>query len=84
MKGTNDLIIKHVIATEGPAGVLVVESTFIDPHDTDGQPKTTTRSSSGKTSSTSRTQRSGKVLERSRWFVPVPIVNLILRCVGSR
>ncbi|MEQ1862313.1 MAG: hypothetical protein ABMA13_20535 [Chthoniobacteraceae bacterium] len=83
-KGTNDLIIKHAIATEGPAGVLVVESMFIDPYDTDGQPRTTTRSSSGKISTSSRGPRTGKVLERSRWFVPVPIVNLILRCVGSR
>ena len=28
-------------------------------------------------------KKTGKVIERSRWFVPAPIVNLILRCVGG-
>ena len=79
VKGTNELVIKHQIAPGGPAGVVYVESMLIDP--TDGNPPS--KSSSSRTSTTSRS-RTGKVMERSRWFVPKPVVNLILRCVGGR
>lgn len=79
VKGTNDLVIKHQIAPGGPAGVVYVESMLIDPND--GNPPSKT--SSTRTTTTSRS-RTGKVMERSRWFVPKPVVNLILRCVGGR
>lgn len=79
VKGTNDLVIKHQIALGGPAGVVFVESMLIDPND--GNPPA--KSSSSRTTTTSRS-RTGKVMERSRWFVPKPVVNLILRCVGGR
>lgn len=81
-KGTNDLAIRHTIATDGPAGVLVVDSMLVDPTDPeDRTPTRSTRSTSTKSTTYSK-PKTGKVLERSRWFVPVPIVNLILRCVS--
>ncbi len=82
VKGSNDLVVKHEIATGGPAGVVVVESTLIDP---ESLPKSTSSNRPGTTTkSTARTPRTGKVLDRSRWYVPVPVVDLILRCVGNR
>jgi len=80
-KGTNDLAIRHEIAKEGSAGVLVVESMLVDPTDPeDRAPIRMSSRSSTRVSSTPK-PKTGKVLERSRWFVPVPIVNLILRSV---
>ena len=85
VKGTNDLVIKHEIAADSPPGVVLVESLLVDPHDSESSSKSSSsRSSSGKSSSSSRTPRSGKVLERSNWYVPVPVVNLILRCASGR
>jgi hypothetical protein len=81
VKGTNDLIITHAV-TAGTPGVIVVDSALIDP--TDNERSTQPRSSSRSSTKTARPQKTGKVLERSRWFVPSPIVNLILRCVGSQ
>ena len=82
VQGSNDLVIKHEIATGGPAGVVVVDSSLIDP---EPLPKTSSSNRPGTTTkSTARTPRTGKVLDRSRWYVPVPVVNLILRCVGNR
>jgi len=82
VKGADDLVIKHEVGGTTP-GVVVVESTLIDPNDNENPPVPRT---SSKTSSKtqSRTPRTGKVLERSRWFVPAPIVNLILRCAENR
>ena len=85
VKGTNDLIIRHEIATATRPGVVTVESTLIDPND--GAPASSSRPSprpSSTAKATTRTSRDGKVLERSRWFVPVPVVHLILRSLGSR
>ena len=83
VKGTNDLVIRHQLATGGPKGVVVVESTLVDPND--GAPPAKSRSTTTSTTrTTTRTSRDGKVLERSRWFVPAPVVSLILRCVGNR
>jgi hypothetical protein len=85
VKAANELVIRHEIATKGsPAGVVVVETLLIDPNAPEGtsQTRSTTRSSSSKT--TTRQPRSGKVLERSRWFVPAPLVSLILRSAGNR
>jgi len=82
-KGTNELTIRHTIALDGPPGVLVVDSMLIDPTDPEDRApiRFGGKSTSTRTSSTSK-PKTGKVLERSRWFVPVPIVNLILRCVA--
>lgn len=80
VKGAKDLLIKHEAAAT-PAGLVVVESRLIDPTDPDlaaPQSRTSTRTA------TPRTSRTGKVLEYSRWYVPRPVVNLILRCVGNR
>lgn len=80
-KGTNDLAIRHEIAKGGPAGVLVVDSMLVDPNDPeDRAPIRLSTRSSTRVSSTPK-PKTGKVLERSRWFVPEPIVNLILRSV---
>lgn len=82
-KAVGQLVIKHEIVREGaPAGVVVVDSMLIDPTAPDpSAPRT-----SGKSSKTtaSRTPRSGKVLERSRWYVSKPLVNIILRASGNR
>ncbi len=82
-KGTDDLVIRHEIATDGaPAGVVVVDSMLVDPTDPENPPPVrSTRSTSSRSTSSSK-PKTGKVLERSRWFVPVPVVNLILDCVG--
>ncbi len=86
VKGTNDLIIKHVVATEAPAGVVIVDSMLVDPHDAENPPpKTGSKTgTSGSKTSGARGPRTGKVMERSRWYVPQPVVNLILRCVSGR
>lgn len=82
VKGTGNLVIRHDV-TDGPPGVTVVDSFLIDPTDEDGSAASKGSSrSSAKT--TTRTQKTGKVLERSRWLVPTPVVNLILRCAGNR
>ena len=84
-KGTNELVIKHEVAKGAAPGVVMVDSMLIDPHEGEpaGKPAPGARTPA-KGASNSRTPRSGKVLERSRWIVPVPVVNLILRCVGNR
>lgn len=83
-KSAGQLVIKHEIVREGaPEGVVVVDSLLIDPTAADpNAPRTTTKSS--KTSTAARQPRTGKVLERSRWYVPKPLVNLILRASGNR
>ena len=81
VKGTGDLVVKHQLATGTPRGLVVVESMLIDPHDGDAPAKP---GPAGKTTATTRAARTGKVMERSRWFVPETLVNLILRCVGNR
>ena len=83
-KATAQLVVKHEIVREGaPAGVVVVDSLLIDPGapDPTTQTRTTTRTSK---ITTSRQSRTGKVLERSRWYVPKPLVNVILRASGNR
>lgn len=84
-KSGGQLVIKHEVVREGaPAGVVVVDSLLIDPSaaDPNAPPRTSTKSS--KASSASRQPRTGKVLERSRWYVPKPLVNVILRASGNR
>jgi hypothetical protein len=78
-KATNDLVIRHQIVTENPMpGLVVVDTLLIDT--TDPEAPSSGRTSKGKSTSSSK-PKTGKVLERSRWFVPVPVVNLILRSV---
>jgi hypothetical protein len=80
-KASNDLQIKHQIRPDSiGTNVIVVDTLLIDPEDQ--SPSRKTKSSSAKSSSFSR-QKTGKVLESSRWYVPAPIVNLILHCVGG-
>lgn len=77
-KATGSLAIRHqVVPGSAATGVLVVETLLIDPNDPEDTP--VRRTSKSKSSIYTR-QKTGKVLERSRWHVPVPIVNLILRC----
>jgi hypothetical protein len=61
----------------------VVDSMLINPPDNELPP-----SARGQTTSTTYRKTTsapeGKILERSRWYVPEPIVNLILRCAGHR
>ena len=84
-KSGGQLVIKHEIVREGaPAGVVVVDSLLIDPTalDPNAPPRASTKSS--KTSTASSQPRTGKVLERSSWYVPKPLVNVILRASGNR
>lgn len=78
-KATQGHVVRHQIAADSELmDVVVVDSLFIDPRD----PENTSPLRSSKSSSAGATKpKSGKVLERSRWFVPVPVVNLILRSV---
>jgi len=83
-KAASSLVIRHNVVPGGATpGVVVVDTLLVDPNDPEVRPSgRSTRSSSTGTSSYSR-PKTGKVMERSRWFVPAPIVNLILRCVGG-
>lgn len=85
-KGAGYLVVKHdVTKPPTPGGTVVVDTMLVDP--TDGQALSSARKSksgtSSTTSSSSSKQKTGKVLERSRWFVPAPLVSLILRCVSG-
>jgi hypothetical protein len=83
VKGTGNLVIKHEVTNETP-GLFVVESTLIDPTSNE-KPATAAKSTTRRSSKTSSgTKRTGKILERSRWFVPAPLVTLILRCAENR
>lgn len=78
-KAANDLVVKHQIVKEGaPRGVVVVETLLIDPTDGNSPPK------KGSSSSSRSTTRTGKVMERARWYLPQSLVSLILRCAGNR
>jgi hypothetical protein len=80
VKGTGDVAIRHKIASS-KGGVLIVETMLIDPYD-GGKPPP--RSTSSRTTTTRTTpSKTGRVLERSRWYVPAPVVELILRCAAS-
>jgi len=80
-KATGNLAIRHQVSPGSTAtGVVVVDTLLVDPTDPEDQvPVRKTKGSSSKTTTYNR-QKTGRVLERSRWFVPVPIVNLIMRC----
>lgn len=75
-KATGSLAIRHEVkrSKETP-GLITVDTLLLDPTDPDTPPAMRTKSSS-------RTKpKTAKVLERSRWYIPAPVVNLILRCV---
>lgn len=75
-KAKNDLYVKHVLSKNShDPGVIVVDTLLVDPTDPD---PSLPPSRSSKSSSKPKT---GKILERSRWFVPVPLADLILHCV---
>lgn len=80
-KASSALMVSHkVTPSAAPNGVIVVDTLLIDPNDPETQGSgPTTKSKSNRP----QKPKTGKVLERSRWFVPVPIVNLILHCVGG-
>ena len=80
-KATNELVIRHEIAKGATPGVVVVESALVEPHEPEPAPNSRTTT---KGTSSARTPHTGKVLERARWIVPAPVVNLILRGVGNR
>lgn len=81
-KATGNLVIKHTVTpSKTAANVFIVDTLLVDPTDPEFQP--TGRSKGITRASTFIKQRTGKVLERSRWFIPGPVVNLILRCVGG-
>jgi hypothetical protein len=80
-RGTNDIVIRHQITPGSNPNVVIVDTMLVDPNDPETPAaKRPTKSSSSKFGSNSK-PKTGKVMERSRWFVPVPLVNLILRCV---
>ncbi len=81
-KGVPTHAIRHkVTPPEAPGGSLIVDTLLIDP--TDPEAPASTRGKKSSRSATQSKPKTGKVLERSRWFVPGPLVNLILRCVGG-
>lgn len=83
-KATGSLVIRHAVAPAGSgSGVILVDTLLIDPTDPEFQPPIrSTKGGSSRSGSYPR-PKTGRVIERSRWFVPAPIVNLILRCVGG-
>ncbi len=85
-KGTNELVVKHQVVKDGALrGVVVVDSVLLDPNELEpGAKPAKPKSSSSSSGSSSRTPKTAKVNERARWYVPGPLVNLILRCVGNR
>lgn len=80
VKGNDDLVIRHEIKPV-KGRVIIVDSMLIDPNDELPKPRTSSTRSS--TTTTPTTSKTGKVLERSRWYVPAPVAQLILRCAGS-
>jgi hypothetical protein len=82
VKGSGNLVIKHEVAGGG-RGVVIVESALIDPNDDENLPPIKSAPKASAKTAT-RARRTGKVLERSRWFVPTAVVNLILRCAENR
>lgn len=82
-KGAAYYAIRHQLTPPStPTTSIVVDTLLVDPTDpeTPTPPRTSKKSSSKSSYSKPKT---GKVLERSRWFVPPPLANLILRCVGG-
>lgn len=80
-KAAGYLVVRHQVTPGSETtGLVVVDTLLIDPTDPEDASSGRTKSSSGKSSFR---PKSGKVLERSRWHVPGPVVNLILRCVGG-
>jgi len=81
-KAVSYYAIRHQVTPPStPTAAVVVDTLLVDPTDPETpKPKTSKKSSSKSSYSKPKT---GKILERSRWFVPPPIVNLILRSTGG-
>ncbi len=81
-KAVSYYAIRHQVTPPStPTAAVVVDTLLVDPTDPETpKPKTSKKSSSKSSYSKPKT---GKILERSRWFVPLPIVNLILRSTGG-
>lgn len=80
-KAASYLAVRHQVTPPStPTASIVVDTLVIDPTDPETPVPKRTKGSSKSSSSKPKT---GKLLERSRWFVPPPIVNLILRCTGG-
>lgn len=74
--------IRHQVTPPStPTAAVVVDTLLVDPTDPETTMPKTGKKSSSKSSYTK--PKTGKILERSRWFVPLPIVNLILRSTGG-
>jgi hypothetical protein len=75
--------IRHQVTPPStPTASVVVDTLLVDPTDPETPTPKTGKKSSSKSSSYSK-PKTGKILERSRWFVPLPIVNLILRSTAG-
>lgn len=71
--------IRHQVTPPStPTASVVVDTLLVDPTDPETPTPKTGKKSSSKSSYSSK-PKTGKILERSRWFVPLPVVNLILR-----
>jgi hypothetical protein len=80
-KAANYLVVKHQVTPPAtPGGIVVVDTLLVDPNDVEkdaqGRPVKAKKGEAAK-------PKTGKVLERCRWYVPAPLVGLILRCVGG-
>ena len=81
-KAASYLVVRHQVApTDKSGGILAVDTLLVDP--TDPENKTAGVVSKNTRSAGSAKQKTGKVVERSRWFVPASFASLILRCVGG-
>lgn len=82
-KAASYYAIRHRVTPPGTATAsIVVDTLLVDPTDPETPIPNRSKKSSSKSSTYSQ-PKTGKILERSRWFVPPPLVNLILRCVGG-
>ena len=83
-KGASYYAIRHRVTPPAAATAsLVVDTLLLDPTDPETPVPNRSKKKSSSKSSTYSQPKTGKILERSRWFVPPPVVNLILRCVGG-
>ncbi|MCB1276714.1 hypothetical protein [Prosthecobacter sp.] len=83
-KGAAYYAIRHQVTPPStPTASIVVDTLLVDPTDPETPTQSRPKKKSPSKSSTYSQPKTGKVLERSRWFVPPPLVNLILRCVGG-
>ncbi len=81
-KAKNDLMVRHQIAADKPMlDVVVVDTLLVDPTDPESPPPIKMTKGSSSRSTTQTKPKTGKVMERARWYVPQALVDLILHCV---